>query len=193
MNEVAVFAGIEAVLLAALPVAFLITRLLVKHTPQHICKLVAGLVAFLTVVVTSSFFGLSMRWLEADIFVLFVASAAYSSVFLFAFRIKPITVRLVTVVILGFPIFFGYMAGTVGILGVAFITGDLGSSVELNTESGLLCRAEPFGNATTDVNGYFTRLVRPLGVVEREMFEKRFIDPITPVEACSRASAEYGS
>jgi hypothetical protein len=76
---------------------------------------------------------------------------------------------------------------------VAFISGDLGSSVELNTESGLLCRAEPFGNATTEVNGYFTRLVRPFGVVEKDVFEKRFIDPITPAEACSRASAEYDS
>jgi hypothetical protein len=94
MNKFTVFASIEAVLLAALPVAFLITRLFAKHTPQHIFKVVAGLAAFLAIVAASSLFGLSMRWLEADIFVLFAASAAYSSVFLFAFRIKPVAVRL---------------------------------------------------------------------------------------------------
>jgi hypothetical protein len=115
MNEV-VFLGIESVLLAALPVAFLITSLFARYAQQHMLKVVAGLVAFLAVVAASSLFGLSMRWLEADIFVLFAASAAYSSVFLFAFRVKPVAVRLVAVVVLGVPIFFGYMAGTVGVL-----------------------------------------------------------------------------
>jgi hypothetical protein len=134
-----------------------------------------------------------MRWIEADIFVLFTASVAYSCLFLLAFRIRPIALRLVAVTVLGSPIVVGYVAGTVGVLGVLFISGDLGSSVELDTKAGLLCRAEPFGNATTDVNGYVARLVRPIGFLERNVFEARFVDPITPEEACYRASAAYGS
>ncbi|WP_434113756.1 hypothetical protein [Methylocaldum sp. GT1TLB] len=192
MNEI-VFFGIEAALVAALPVAFVVTRLFAKHAPQHTRSLLIGSVIFLATIAVLWLAGVSMLWMEADVFVLFTASVFYSSMFLLAFRIKRIAPRIVAVAVLGSPILLGYVAGTVGVLGVLFISGDLGSSVELNTKTGLLCRAEPFGNATTDVNGYFARLVRPIGFLERNVFEARFVDPITPEEACSRASAAYGS
>lgn len=192
MNEI-VFFGIEAALVAALPVAFVVTRLFAKHASQHTRSLLVGTVISLTTIAALWFAGVSMRWIEADIFVLFTASVFYSSIFLFAFRIIPIAPRIVAVAVLGSPIVLGYAIGTVGILAVLFIAGDLGSSVELNTKTGLLCRAEPFGNATTDVNGYLAKLVRPMGFLERNVFEERFVDPITPEEACFRASAKYGS
>lgn len=187
MNEL-VFFGIEAALVAALPVALVVTRLFAKYAPQHMRKLLAGSAGLLVTIAALWFAGVSMRWAEADIFVLVTASVAYSSVFLLAFRIRPIALRMVAVTVLGSPIVLGYVAGTVGILGVLFISGDLGASVELNTKAGLVCRAEPFGNATTDVNGYIVHLVRPIVFLERNVYEARFVDPITPEEACSRAS-----
>lgn len=192
MNEFDFF-GIEAALVAALPVALVVRRLFAKYAPQHTRKVLAGSVGLLFTIVALGLAGVSMRWIEADVFVLFTASVIYSSLFLLVFRIRAIALRVMAVIILGSPIVLGYVAGTVGVLGVLFISGDLGSSVELNTRTGLLCRAEPFGNATTDVNGYFARLVRPIGFLERNVFEARFVDPITPEEACSRASAAYGS
>lgn len=192
MNEI-VFFGIEAALVAALPIAFVGTRLFAKHARQHTRRLLIGSAVFLATIAALWSVGVSMRWMEADIFVIFTASVVYSSMFLLAFSIKRVAPRIVAVAVLGSPILLGYVVGTVGVLGVLFVSGDLGSSVELNTKTGLLCRAEPFGNATTDVNGYFARLVRPIGFLERNVFEARFADPITPEEACSRASAAYGS
>ncbi len=191
MNEF-VFFGIEAALVAALPVALVITCLFAKYAPQHTRKLLAGSAGLLVTITTLGVCGVSMRWVEADVFVLFTASVAYSSVFLFAFRIRPIALRIVAVAVLGSPIILGYVAGIVGSLALFFISADLESSVELNTKSGLVCRAEPFGNATTDENGYFVRLIRPIVFLEKDVYKVRFVDPITPEEACSRASAEYG-
>jgi hypothetical protein len=57
-----------------------------------------------------------MRWIEADIVVLIAASVAYSSLFLLAFRVRSIVLRIVAVVGLGAPIVFGYLVGTVGIV-----------------------------------------------------------------------------
>ncbi|WP_367154900.1 hypothetical protein [Methylomonas sp. HYX-M1] len=192
MNQI-VFFGIEATLVAALPVAFVITGIFAKHASQHTRRLIVASVISLAAIAALWFAGVSMRWIEADIFVLFIASVFYSSIFMFAFRIIPIAPRIVAVVVLGSPIVLGYAIGTVGILALMFIAGDLGSSVEMNTKTGLLCRAEPFGNVTTDVNGYLTKLVRPMGFLERNVFEARFVDPITPEEACFRASVKYGS
>ncbi len=189
--EELVFFGIEAALVAALPVAFIVTCLFVKCAPLYTRKFLAGAAGLLVTITVFGACGVSTQWFEADIFVLFTASVAYSPVFLFAFRIRPIALRIIAVTVLGGPIVLGYAAGTAGWFVVALISIDLGSSAELNTQSGLVCRAKPFGNATTEENGYFAHLIRPIVFLERDVYKARFVDPITPEEACSRASAEY--
>lgn len=188
-----VFYGVEAVLLAALPIAFFLMRFLVRREPDHIRSVAFAGGAFLAAVLGFVLAGVSTRGTVPDLVVLLTSYLVLCCLFILSFRLKPVWFRIVSATVLGAPLVVGYLISTVGVLALVFILGDLLPEHTQEMPSGLLCRVTSFGNATTSVNGYFAHLVRPLGIFEKEEFVGQFPDPVTPSEACSRAGAMHAS
>src|SRR6185436_18991190 len=85
----------------------------------------------------------------------------------------------------------GFLAGTVGAIGVIFVLGD---TVPIHSElvkPDLNCYVTSWGNVTTPHSGYyvvFKRQVPIISVLEYVVGQEAFEDPnFEPIEACSRA------
>lgn len=148
-------------LLAAPPLAFAVAR---KGRLGAWKPFALGSVGLISAVMLAIALDASFVWADANIWTLCVAYLGYCFLAFSCMRIKWKLVRYAVSLLAVVPIALGYVLGTIGMLGLGFIIGDLTQppvGVE-KIDGGLVCKMTRWGAAMTD-SGYRVTAYRQLG------------------------------
>jgi hypothetical protein len=154
------------------------------------------------IAVTTSF-GFSLRNVLLNIASFAVAYGAYCFLAACCWRIRSLPLRILALVFVVIPICVGYLAGTIGALGLMFVVGDYTrppNQIE-QIEAGLECRVTLWGMAAS-ASGYTVHLYRSWdwlpfierAVVKIPVVQIGYIGDQPPKDAnCADAVAQYRS
>lgn len=163
--------------MAAPPISVIAFIAVMRARPALIKRFVFGSALFIVSVMGAA--RLDVSFMSTPVNVACLAAAYLAYVFLAAsfWLVKPLILRVPALVIAAVPVLAGYMMGTVGLLGLAFIIGDYANPPlqTLRIDANLECRVIAWGNATAD-SGYTVHLYRQaplIPFVEREVSRVR--------------------
>jgi hypothetical protein len=148
----------------------------------------------LIVVVATTGINFTIQAINFSCFALAYFAFCYLAISCWNMKVKA--VRIIALALLAIPVFFGYVLGTIGILGLMFIVGDYTNSPLENNkvEAGIICRTTPWGFAGGN-SGYTVRLFQrwsALPFLEREL-RKTVVDQTESDRdsSCSDVLATY--
>jgi len=174
--------------------SLLAARRLSRCRPQNQRLSFVVLLASMTVIALSCFFGIATSVYEVNALALAAAYLAFGILAFSACRIRPKILGVLVGMITVLPMLLGVLLATIGMLVLALIVGDSLPIYHGFTDSNHKCYVTSFGNATTSHGGYDVTLKRQVPVlsfIEYTVRRRRFIDPdFQPVEACQRVSSE---
>lgn len=120
----------------------------------------------------------SLRGVAADAWLLMAAYAAYCAAAAAAtLRLRPSRLRVLLGAVLAVPVALGLVLGTIGVLGLAFVVGDLEPRSDRALDRGLSYRTYGFGNATTASGGTVVQVYthpRSAPFLERSLFRRPY-------------------
>lgn len=160
-------------LLAAPPIAVFAFAVTSRFRPALIKRLAIGCAFLVVSIAAAASLDISLTSNAANVACLSTAYLAYAFLAASIWRVRSLILRVPALVIAAIPIAGGYVMGTMGVLGLAFILGDYASPPlqAVRMGAGLECRINAWGNVTSDT-GYTVHLYRhwPLvPFVEREV------------------------
>ena len=183
--------------LAAPPVMLALFWSLRRGAPGLVRALGVASVAFLGMLIGSTIIGLGFTLLAANVLCWTLGYWAYCFLAASCLLIPSEIARIAALVVTAIPILIGYVLGTVGALGLAFILGDV-TETPYHTEQmgpGLTCRMTKWGMAASD-SGYTVELYKagPLPFLERKVASINVTqtDPSSKEASCADALALYG-
>lgn len=164
-------------LLAVPPTAVIAFLVANKSRPALIKRLAIGCAVLIVGVVGSARLDISLMSNAANLVCLSAAYLAYAFLATCLWRVRSLFLRVPALLIAAAPIAGGYVMGTMGFLGLAFILADFANPPlqTVRMAAGLECRIQAWGNAISDT-GYTVYLYRqwPLvPFVEREVSKVR--------------------
>lgn len=190
-TEFFAFAAALVTLLGTPALAWVAARGLRHRTPACQRITLAGLCGIVIGVVTAASLGVFTSHFDINFIAACAAYAAFGVLALSAFRIRPKLIGAIAGLAASAPLLLGLLAGTIGILGLAFVVGDMVPIHVEQTALGVRCYVYSFGNATTSTGGFDVTLSRQVPVatfIEHLEDRQRFYEPsFSPSEACQQA------
>ena len=120
----------------------------------------------------------SLRGVAADAWALAAGYLAYCTAAMAAvLRVRGRGERVLAGTVAGLPVVAGYLLGTLGVLGLAFVVGDYEPRSARALAPGLSCRTYGFGNATTAAGGTVVEVFahpRWAPFLERSLFRRAY-------------------
>lgn len=142
--------------------------------PNALSNAVIGSATAIVVVAGFTLLSTSFTSTLANVACISFAYLAYCFLAASCWKIRLLALRIPALIVAAVPIGVGYVLGTVGVLGLAFVVGDYSRPSKPATQmtNVLMCRVTVWGMAASD-SGYTVHLYKHwlgLPFVEREVF-----------------------